>query len=90
MNFKIHLVSVGISQTAACLLAVKMHKLINSVKQRSPGMHVYSYITSINYSGCSNQGEGREVDLEQSFWDQELNHFNHILISAKLCRNYEA
>lgn len=48
-------------------------------------MHVESYIISINYAVCKDR-----FFLEQSFWDQELNHFSHILISAKLGRNYEA
>jgi len=60
MNLKMDFVNVCTRWTAECLLAVKKHKLINSVKQRSSGMHVYSYITSINYSGCYNWGKGGE------------------------------
>lgn len=73
------------TETNHMLVNMETYKLINSTKQKGLGMHVKSYIISINYAVCKDR-----FFKEQSFWDQELNHLSYILISAKLGRNYEA
>lgn len=60
------------------LVNTETHKLINSTKHKGSGMHVKSYIISINYAVYRDM-----VFTEHSFWDQKLNHYSHILISAK-------